>query len=199
MKKKKIKIPKKNEFGLSVAAISVMALMLFCLSLSNLLTEPVNNLSGIAGTKFNIVFTIIMILIPMFALVFSLYLSNRYYNPKFRTIEVRSLIEMLALGEGKLYEVMDDHVIGFNLRLRYRELGSGEEYYVNLQVPDDEVKFFSFEEKRRELLGEQPLKGISFHRIPHKSEGDGPMHVGYKFWTINSKAEYMLHAHNIMC
>lgn len=195
--KSKIKIPKKNEFSFATIAISLVAFLLFCMSLHGLLTEPTNNLAGITGTKVKIIFTVCMLLIPVLGLIFSLYLNNRYYNPKFRTTEVRSLMGMLALGEGKIYEVVDDHIINFHLLLRCR--GFGEEvYYINLQVPEEEVEYFDFR-KKIGIIGNQRLSAISFHRIARQSEDEKKFRVGYKFWTLKSEKGLLFSVPSLTC
>ncbi len=190
--KPKIKIPEKVNFGIFILLPSIVFLLSIIITYNLWKNYPKNNITPHDLLK------VICCMMPLPVVLITKYVNLYcYYAPKFRTIEVRSLVDMLALGEGKIYHVLNDHVIGFNLLLKYRELGSSEEYYINLQVPDNEVEFFYFEKKRRELLGDQSLRGISFYKMPPRVEGEVLVHVGYKFWTYNSKAEYELHAYDI--
>ncbi len=187
----KIKIPKKGDFGIYI----ILGTLSFIISLAYAFLI-IKEFPERAIKPFSLYFILGTIIPGPIIWILCYYNFYKYYSPKFRTIEARSLMDMLALGEGKIYEVMDEHVTGFNLRLRYKELDSSEEYYVNLQVPDNEVNFFDFQ-KKLELLQEpdcnhkQNLQAISFYRIPLT------FHVGYRFWVLKSKEELLFSVENL--
>lgn len=188
---RKIKIPKKGDFGIYI----ILGTLSFIISLAYafLIIKEFPERAIKPLSLYFILGTIIPGPIIWILCYYNLY---KYYSPKFRTIEARSLMDMLALGEGEVYEVLNEHPVRSNLFLRKKDFYSKEYFYVRLQIPESEVSFTDFAKRVESFKSPNSkyalkIKGISFHKIEREVEGKTESHIEYKFWALKSEKEIL--------
>lgn len=108
------------------------------------------------------------------------------FDPKLNMISISSIEEMRQYS-GITFEVMDDIPIA-SLTLHYKGFGQQEPLFIHFYP--SEIHFFEWSRRIRKL-GDQRIAAITFY----EEEKGGRML--YKFWTLNSKEEYIFSGEKI--
>lgn len=175
--KPKIKIPKKD-YDTSWFIVSVLAFLVVAFTIVENIKTKTPDFSALAMVCFCSAFFL--------PIVFYYRNRYRYYAPRFRTIEIRSLKEMCDFHQ--LMYIANDDFIGFHLLLRAKDFR--DEFFVNLSVPDEEVDFFEFC-KQKETFQKDYGRIIAISFLMTHPNGDEliPKRPAYKFWGAKAVPE----------